>query len=77
MNLSDLKVFVIGPNVWGKGDTIDEAVKNAGKPKQWVAYIAHNDTKVDPIDGGMSFPSGERPGQYQPKRIHGKGVKLS
>lgn len=30
--------LVVGPNVWGKGFTLDQARDAAGKPKQYLVY---------------------------------------
>ncbi len=68
---ADMKVLVIGPYVWGRGDTLTEALVNADKPRYYVAYICHPDTWVD--DGGcICYPHGFGPKEIlrkaQPKK---------
>jgi hypothetical protein len=71
VNISDLKIIVFGDNHnWGKGDTLEQALKLAGKPRNYIAYVAHPDTVVDGM-GGMSYPEGQAP-----KNIIRKGVKV-
>lgn len=55
--------LVIGPNVWGKGNTPDAARKNAAaeygrgrRLKDYIVYKVHPDTRVDP-DGSTVYPS--------------------
>jgi hypothetical protein len=42
MDLSKVgtKVVVIGRGVWGMAPTLTEALKNARKPKEYIAYLA-------------------------------------
>lgn len=37
-NLNKPGVLVIGPNVWGKGQMLDEALQHAGRPKSYIAW---------------------------------------
>lgn len=55
-----MRILVMGPNVWGKGDTLDEALKNATNPRMYIAYIIHHDTTVYD-DGSIGFPPGMHP----------------
>ena len=66
-----MKILVIGPNVWGRGDTLKEALKNASRPKKYIAYIAHPESRVD-FMGNITFPM-----DYPPKEIDRKGVAAS
>jgi hypothetical protein len=51
-------IVAMRPNYWGKGDTIEEAIKNCGKDgrKKPRAYFIDPDFDVHPIDGGLSVP---------------------
>lgn len=62
-------VVVIGPGVWGKGKTLTEALKQAHRPKRYVAYFAPEDTAVDEL-GSLIYPSGD----FYPVVIERKGV---
>jgi len=55
MKLSDVRILVVGPFVWGIGLTIKEALAKARKPKKWQAMVCHKDTKVDGM-GRVSYP---------------------
>lgn len=71
MKPEDMKVLVIGAYVWGKGNTLTEALKNMrknGKSSKYIAYIVHPDSWVDGM-GAISYPSG-----YAPKEIHRVGI---
>ena len=69
--LSDLIVIVVGNNhCWGKGDTLDEALRNASRPTGYVAYVAKPDTTVSEFDGSLCWTRG-----FAPKLIMAKGVK--
>ncbi len=65
----EMRVLVIGEGVWGKGDTLEEALKNAGRPKKYLVYVVHPDTQVNVMDGSLSFPLG-----MNPKEIVRKGI---
>lgn len=57
------KILAVGDRVWGKGDTIDEALKNMranGPSKKYSLYRCHPDTRVDE-DGRIVNPVGFRP----------------
>lgn len=59
--LEALKVLVAGPNVWGMGDTIEEARKQCKKvdgcmPKQYVVYIVTETAYMDD-NGNICTPS--------------------
>jgi hypothetical protein len=74
VSIVDLKVIVIGDNFyWGKGETLEEAIKLASHPKRYVAYITHPDSTVDGM-GGVSYPAGD---SNRPKVIARKGIKQS
>jgi hypothetical protein len=69
--LSDLVVIVVGNNhCWGKGDTLEEAIKNASRPTGYVAYVAKPDTTVSEMDGSLTWTRG-----FQPKLVASRGVK--
>lgn len=60
-----MKVLVIGPNVWGRGDTLDEALKKAREfVKFKEVFICHPDTRVTEM-GNLEYPEG-----FRPKKIH-------
>lgn len=64
MKPEEMKILVIGPYVWGKGDTIKEALEKAKKPRHYQAYIIHPKTYVDDMGTivyNVDFP---------PKKIH-------
>lgn len=72
MKPQDMKILVIGDQVWGKGDTLNEALKNMrknGQSKAYIAYIIHPDSWVDGM-GSISYPT-----DYPPKEFHRVGVK--
>jgi hypothetical protein len=69
LKISEIKILVVGPNVWGRGDTLTEAIANASKPKQYIAYIVHPSTYVDGM-GMLSYP-----GDYPPKEFHRHRMK--
>lgn len=57
-------IFVtVGPNCWGKGDTIEEAFKNCkynaphGHRGHFITRVAPKDCGVDPIDGAVMWDS--------------------
>ena len=56
MKLLDTQITVVGAGGnWGKGETLDEAMKSAASPKYYVAYVAHPDSKVT-ATGSISWP---------------------
>ena len=66
-------VVVIGPNVWGKGQTIQEALKNAYSPKKYVVYavpFALLKCWVGEVDGSLCWE-----GDVAPFKIMSKGIK--
>ena len=68
--LDQMKILVIGPNCWGFGDTLNEALQNAKKAigsrfKYYQAWFVHPDTHVSEVDGSMDYPKG-----YKPKKFH-------
>lgn len=80
MKLTDLKILVMGANVWGKGDTLAEALKNASKPTHYIAYIVHHSAYVDDMgyitwNTGDEYPRDtpeqrkELSERFQPKKI--------
>jgi hypothetical protein len=74
MSPQDMKMMVIGPNVWGKGDTLDEALEKAGRPKQYIAYIVHKDTMFD-VYGRFHYIDGQEPKEVFRKEPRKKRVK--
>lgn len=50
-------VLVIGQNVWGKGETIEEALKEATNPKSYDIYFAEKTTKVTSL-GDIEYKEG-------------------
>lgn len=67
----DAIVIVIGPNVWGKGKTVTEARKNAGRPKKYSAYLCPSATEVCHIYGNLQFPVST----FRPFLVESVGVK--
>ena len=53
MNLN-FEILVYGQGVWGKGKTITEAMKNAGKPKWYIVYFAPAGAYVNEYGGIVS-----------------------
>lgn len=64
MKPEDMKILVIGDRVWGKGDTLKEALEKAQKPRHYFAYIIHPDSWVDEC-GSIVSKTG-----FQPKKFH-------
>lgn len=62
--LSDVRLLVLGPDVWGRGETLAEAMAKASNPKVYQVYLVHKDTRVDEM-GGFVFPAG-----YVPVKVH-------
>ena len=63
-------IIVVGNNhCWGKAPTLEEALKFAGKPKAYIAFIATNDTTVSEFDGALQWKTG-----FAPREIARKGV---
>lgn len=57
------KILVIEnsfPGSWGKGDTLEEALKNAGKPRYYTAYRVHPSTTVSGM-GDLQWNVGDGP----------------
>jgi hypothetical protein len=55
-----IKILVIGCNHWGKGDTLEEAIKIArkhagGKLPNWIAYLVPAEVYVDEM-GYITYP---------------------
>ena len=70
MQISEMKILVIGDNGnWAKADTLDEAIRLAYKPKQYVAYIAHPESSVDKW-GLVTWPRSEQADPNQSDRTH-------
>lgn len=67
MKLNEVKILIIGQNVWGRGETVKEALQNAYNPKQYQVFVCHKDTRVDNT-GRVSFPLG-----CEPREIDRKG----
>lgn len=68
MKLADFKILVIGDCVWGKGETLSEALakmrEHGGRSRYYIAYLVHPDSWVDGM-GAISYPS-----DYPPKEIY-------
>jgi hypothetical protein len=75
-----LYFLVIGANgCWGRGFSVEEALKNAMKPKRWIAWKAN--TKRTPIMscsdmGGLCY-RGEEPVEIERKMPKEKKVKAT
>lgn len=72
MKPEEMKILVVGDRVWGKGDTIGEALakmKGNGRSKEYVVFVCHPETRVDP-DGFLNYPM-----DFPPKEIDRKGSK--
>jgi hypothetical protein len=69
MNLTDVRILVIGDRVWGRGKTLKEALANAHKPRKYIAYLCVDDTSVDPM-GRFVFPKKDQ----APVEFHRVGV---
>ena len=59
-------VFIaIGQNVWGRADTMLEAMQNAANQStcanEFVLNYCHPNTKVDPVWGGLVHPMANPP----------------
>lgn len=53
-----MDIIVVGSNhCWGRGKTLSEAMKNAYRPKHFVAYAAPKGTTVCEIDGSLNYPA--------------------
>ncbi len=59
-NTDKVWILVVGPGTWGRGETLDEALKAAQKPSRYAVYVAHRDTWVDEF-GAIVSPRGWRP----------------
>lgn len=60
--------IAIGPNAWGKADTLDRAVANmrknvssANRKYGYMVYEAHPDSTVEEVFGGIEYPKGHEP----------------
>lgn len=52
-----MKVIVVGTNhCWGRAETLSQALKNAFKPKYYVAWMCSDETTVTDIDGSLQYP---------------------
>lgn len=72
MNMNDVWVLVVGDRVWGKGETMKEALtkmRKNGKSSKYLVYIAHKDSYVDDM-GSLCYPK-----DCPPKLIHKVGIK--
>lgn len=68
-SLDDVVVIVIGDHVWGRGPDVATAVKNAGRPKKYLVFLAHADSSVDEVSGGILYPLG-----CPPREILRRGI---
>lgn len=50
----------VGPNVWGKGFTREQAHDAAGKPKQWILYAVADPWAVITEMGDIQYTPRER-----------------
>lgn len=78
MDTTDMKkpgVLVVGPNVWGKGQMLDQALKNASRPKAYIAWAVPFPLKEINVSelGDVMWPRSreDRP----PFRIVEKGLR--
>jgi len=77
MKPQDMKILAIGDRCWGKGNSVDEAIKNMRQHappearNRYILYVCHPDTRVCE-DGALAFPH-----DIPPKEIQRKGVKKS
>jgi len=70
INIKDWDVIVVGDNhCWGRAPLLEEAVKNASRPRRYVAYLCHPDTTVSEFDGALTWNKG-----CEPKLISRKGL---
>lgn len=68
----DMKFIVMGDRIWGKGNTLTEAIANMrknGRSTKYVAYLVHPDSTVTDM-GDISYPL-----DFPPKKIHQVGIK--
>ena len=61
--------LVVGPNVWGKGFTQDQAHTAAGKPKHWIAYASADPWIVVDGMGGLCYTPTEPIDRTRPTYI--------
>jgi hypothetical protein len=72
LKLADVSFIVLGERVWGKGDTLTDALANMrknGSSSKYVAFVVHPDSNVN-IMGNIGFPVG-----FPPKEVHRVGIK--
>lgn len=61
LNIVNPKIIVVGDNFcWGKGDTVEEARRNADNPRKYLVYVVHPDSTVNGM-GGIEYPAGSKP----------------
>jgi hypothetical protein len=70
LNLSDVQILVIGDRVWGRAKTLKEALKNAGKPRQYIAYLCTEGTALNSM-GNITYPNEKQ----APIEFHRVGIK--
>ena len=76
--MKETKVLVVGPNCWGKGDTIEQAKREAKKhwPRYgsrhfpYVAYRVSPETRVDEM--GMMIWKSKNPRPVEIERVEPK-----
>lgn len=52
-----MKIIVVGVNnCWGRAETLSQALKNASKPKHYVAWMCSEETTVNATDGSLEYP---------------------
>jgi hypothetical protein len=72
-------VLVVGPNVWGKGKTLKDALEQAYKPKSYIAYAVPfplRDIDVNDVGGvGWEKRHGKLGEIGGPFRIVEKGLR--
>lgn len=69
LTLAEVRILVIGDRVWGKAKTLEAALSNAGRPKKYLAFLVHHETRVDEISGGLIFPQPHEPIEFIRKGI--------
>ena len=76
-----MKFIVVGPYVWGKGDSEAEAMQKAKRansgsalPKA-IVYEVSDDTTVDEGLGGFCYPAGDPKPKEVKRLVRGRIVK--
>ncbi len=62
-SLDDVIILVVADRAWGRGATLEEALKKVPgrlKPRKYKAYLTHKSTYIDDI-GAAIYPTGFAP----------------